>query len=69
MKIDSLLLKIDEVCYNSKLTNVSIIGISEPRLNKTILPSTLGDDGYDLPRLVQLVWGDGVACFIKFDCI
>lgn len=48
---------------------MSIIGISEPRLNKTILPSTLGDDGYDLPRLVQLVWGDGVACFIKFDCI
>ena len=49
----------------AKVTNKSVIGINEPMQDKTILSSELEDDGYDLRRLVQLMAGGGVACFIK----
>ena len=35
----------------SNITNTLIIGISEAKLNETILSSELGVDGYDLVRL------------------
>ena len=57
--------KIDEVCYIANITNVSIIGISETKLNETILSSELEIDGYDLVRLDRSRRGGGVACYIK----
>ena len=51
ININSLLPKIDEVRYIPKITNASIIGKSETKLGKTISPSELEVDGYDLVRL------------------
>ena len=52
ININSLLPKIDEVCcYIANITNASIIGISETKLDKTIWSSELEVDGYDLVRL------------------
>ena len=57
--------KIDEVCYIANITNASIIGISETKLDKTIWSSELEVDGYDLVRLNRSRGGGGVACYIK----
>ena len=57
--------KIDEVRYVLNITNASIIGISENKLDETILSSELEVDGYDLIRLHRSRRGGGVACYIK----
>ena len=50
ININSLLPKIDEVRYIANITNASIIGISETKLDKTIWSSELEIDDYDLVR-------------------
>ena len=50
----SLLPKNDEVRYIANITNASIIGISETKLDETILSSELKVDSYDLVRLDHL---------------
>ena len=57
--------KIDEVSYIGNITNASIIGISETKLEETILSCELQVDGYDLVRLDRSRRGGGVACYIK----
>ena len=59
ININSLLPKIDEVHYITNITNASIIGISETKLDETFLSSESEVDGYNLVR------GGGVACYIK----
>ena len=68
MNINSPLPKIDKVRYIANMTNASIIGISETKLDETIWSSELEVDGYDLVRLDQSRRGGGVAC-LKFDYI
>ena len=46
ININSLLLKIDELRYIANRTNASIIGISETKLDETILSSELEFAGY-----------------------
>ena len=65
ININSLLSKIDEVCCIANITNASITGISETKLDETIWSSELEVNGYDLIRLDRLRRGDGVACYIK----
>ena len=48
INVNSLLPKIGEVRYIANITNASIIGISETKLDETILSSELEVDGYDL---------------------
>ena len=60
-----LLLKFDKGCYIVNITNVSIIGTSEIKPDKTILSSELEVDGYDLVRLDRLSRGGSVSCYIK----
>ena len=57
------MLKIDEVRYIGNITSASIIGISDTKLNETILSSKL--EGYDLVRLKQSRRGGCVACYIE----
>ena len=45
ININSLLPKIDEVRYIANITNASIIGISETKLDETISSSELQVDG------------------------
>ena len=65
ININSLLPKTDEVRYIANITNASVIGISEAKLDETILSSELEVDSYDLVRLDRSRRGGGVACYIK----
>ena len=65
INLNSVLPKIDEVRYIANITNASIIGISETKLDETIWSSELEVDGYDLVRLNRSRGGGGVACYIK----
>ena len=70
ININSFLPETDEVGYIANITNTSIIGISETKLDKTIWSSELEVDDYDLVRLDQSRRGGGVACYIKkINCI
>ena len=51
ININSLLPKIDEMRHVANITNVSIIGKSETKLDEIILSSELEVDGYVLVRI------------------
>ena len=65
LNINSLLPKIDEIRYVAKLTNATVIGLSETKLDNTVLSSELEIEGYDLVRSDRSRRGGGVACFVK----
>ena len=65
ININSLLPKIDELQYLTKLSNASIVGIGETKLDDSISSSEIEIEGYDLLRLDQSRRGSGVACYIK----
>ena len=50
---------------HAKITNASIIGISETKLEETILSSELEVDAYGLVNLDRRRRGGGVACYIN----
>ena len=65
LKINSLLSKIDEIRYIAKLTNATVIGLSETKLGNTILSRELEIEGYYLVKSCRYRRGGGVACFGK----
>ena len=65
ININNPMPKIDEVRHIANKTNASIIGISETKLDETILSSELEVDGYDLLRPDQSRRGGGAASYIK----
>ena len=64
LNINSLLSKIDETLI-VKLINAFVIGLSETKLDNTVLSSKLEIEGYDLIRSDRSRRGGGVACFVK----
>ena len=67
MNNHSILPKIDEIRYIAKLTNATVIGLSETKLDNTVLSSELETEGYgyNLVRSDRSRRGRGVACFVK----
>ena len=65
ININSLLPKIDELQYLTNLSNTSIVGIGETKLDDFISFSETEIEGYDLLRFDRSRRGGGVACFIK----
>ena len=63
--INIILLKIDEIRYVAKLTNATVIGLSETKLDKTVLSSQLEIEEYDLVRSDWSRRGGGVVCFVN----
>ena len=57
--------KIDELRYNAKLKNATVIGLSETKLDSTVLDNELKVEGYDLVRFDRSQREGGVACFVK----
>ena len=57
LNINGILPKIDELRYIAKLTNATVIGLSETKLDNAVLSSEL--------RSYQSRRGGGVACFVK----
>ena len=47
LNINSLLSKIDEIRYSVKQTNATVIGLTENKLDNTVLSSELEIEGYD----------------------
>ena len=60
LKINSLLPKMDEIRFITKHSNASIIGISESKLDWSILNSELDIEEYDLIKR-----GGGVPCYVR----
>ena len=48
LSINRLLSKIDEIRFITKLTNVTVIGLSETKLYKASLSSQVEKEGHDL---------------------
>ena len=67
ININSLLPKIDELQYIAKLSEPAVIGISESKLDGSILSSEIQFKNYDLIRSNRNRHGGGVACFIRND--
>ena len=64
LNINSIQSKIDEIRYIAILTNATVIGLSETKLDNAVLSSELEREGYDLVRSDQSRRG-GIACFVK----
>ena len=67
MNIDSLLSKIDEPRAIAKNSRASVIGITESKLDKTVLDGEIDIDGHELIRFDWNGHGGGVACYIRRD--
>ena len=65
LNINSILPKIDEIRYIAKLTNATVIGLSETKLDNAVLSGELEIDKYDLVRSDRSRRRGGVACFVK----
>ena len=65
LNINSILPNIDKIRYIAKLTNATVIGLSETKLDNAVLSSELEIEGYDLVRSDRSRRGGGVACFVK----
>ena len=50
LNINNILPRIDEIRYIAKLTNATVIGLSETKLDNAVLSSQLEIEGYDLVR-------------------
>ena len=62
--ISSLLPKIDKVRYIANIINAFIIGISETKLDETILSSELEINSYDLAKHDRSRRGGDIICYI-----
>ena len=65
LNINSLLSKIDKKRYVAKLKNAAVFGLSETKLDNTVLSSALETEGYDLVRFDRSRRGGSVTCFVK----
>ena len=59
--------KIDELRHIARLTHAAVIGISESKLDDSMLTSEIQIDEYDLFRCHRNRYGGGVACYIRND--
>ena len=57
--------KTDEICYIAKLTNATVIILSETKLGNTVLNSKLEIEGYGMVKYDQSQSGEVVACLYK----
>ena len=65
LNINSLLPKIEELCIIAKSTNVTIIGISESKLDESVLEPEIEIDDYKILQCDRNRQGGGVACYIR----
>ena len=65
LNINSLLPKIDEVRHIDKSSNLSVIGLSETKLDDSVFDAEINIEGYTLIRSDRNRHGGGVACYVK----
>ena len=67
LNINSVLSKIDELRIIANKSKASGIGITESKLDKTVLDGEINIDGYELVRSDRNRHGGGVVCYIQND--
>ena len=67
LKINSLLPKIDKLRYIANSGNAAVIGISESKLDESVLQLKTQINNYDLLCRDRNRNGGGVACYIRSD--
>ena len=67
ININTLLSKIDDFQYIFKLSKAAVIGISESKLDDSVLSSEIQIENYDLTCSDINIHGGGVASFIRND--
>ena len=65
LNINSLLPKINELRYIAKRTNAAVIGISESKLDSTVLDPEIYIENYEILHFDRNRQGGGVACCIR----
>ena len=67
ININSLLPKIDELRAIAYSTKLSVIGITESKLDDTVTNAEISIEGYDVLRCDRNRRGGGVTCYIRDD--
>ena len=67
MNINRLLSKIDELREIARKTRATVIGITESKLDGSVLDGEINIDGYKLVRSDRNRHEGGVACYIRSD--
>ena len=67
LNVNSLFPKIDENRNIAKLSNAAVIGISETKLEDSVLPSEIHIDNYNTLRSDRNRHGEGVVCYRRND--
>ena len=67
LNINSLLSKIDELHAIAKNSRSTLIGMTESKLDETVLDGEINIGGYELVRSDRNIHGGGVACHIRSD--
>ena len=67
LNINSLMSKIDEMRDIAKRTKAAVIGISESKLDSTVLDAEIYIENYEIFRFDRNRHGGGVACYIRSD--
>ena len=65
--MNSLLSKIDELREIARKTRATVIGVTESKLDRSVLDEEINIDGYELVRSDRNRHGGGVACYIRSD--
>jgi len=65
LNVNSLLPKIDEIRYVAQNTNAAVIGITESKLDDSILDSEIAINRYDVLRKDRNRKGQGIVFFIR----
>ena len=65
--VNSLLFKIDVLRNIAELSNAAVIGISESKLNDSVLPSEIHIDNYNTLRCYRNRHGGGIVRYIRND--
>ena len=69
VNVNSLLFKINELRYITRLSNAAVIGVSESKLNKSITDSATLLSKYNLLHCHRNRKVGGVACYTRIDLI
>ena len=67
LNVNGLLSKIEELRLIAQKTNAAVIGISETKIDKSVLDGEVNIAGYEIKRCDRNRHGGGVACYIRKD--
>ena len=67
LNINGGLSKIDELRVTAKKSKATVIGVTESKLDATVLDGEINIDGYEVIRSDRNRYGSGVVCYVRND--